>query len=184
MKRSRVISLGLLLGGTAVTFYACKGPEVPNVLAFSGDRADVLRQCSANGIPARTCEEAYAVAEAAHQQGAPRFASKEECERAMDSACEFAPTLRPDGNMMNGIAPVMTGILLTRAFSGVLTSFSSSTAMYRSLRDPDAYRPMGSFTGGWVGGGAAASAPASGAKGVASGRGGFGAFGGGGRGGS
>ena len=184
MKRSRVISLGLLLGGTAVTFYACKEPEVPNVLAFSGDRVDVLRQCSARGVPARTCEDAYAEAETAHLRGAPRFASKEACERAMDSACELTPMLRPDGNMINVIAPVMTGILLTRTFSGVLTSFSSSTAMYRSLHDPNAYRPLGSFAGGGIGGGAVVSAPAPGTKGIASGRGGFGAHGSGGRGGS
>lgn len=185
MKRSRTISLGLLLGGTALTFYACSGPEETAELIYEGDRADAVRQCVADDVPAQTCEAAYAEAQRAHAQAAPRFTSRAECERATDSACDFTVVKRFDGTLADVVVPVMTGFLLSQALPG--REANVGTALYRSLQEPTSYRQLSAFVGVGAagGGGMALGAPTvGGGKGIgAGGRGGFGAHGSGGKGG-
>lgn len=186
MKRSRTISLGLLLGGTALTFYACGDPDEPGELIYEGNRADAVRQCVADDVPAQTCETAYAEAQRAHAQSAPRFTSRAECERATDSACDFTVVKRFDGTLADVVVPVMTGFLLSQALPG--REANVGTALYRSQKDPTSYRQLSAFVsvGPGGGGGMALGAPTvGGGKGVgAGGRGGFGAHGtGGGKGG-
>ncbi|WP_024278238.1 DUF1190 domain-containing protein [Xanthobacter sp. 126] len=185
MKRSTQISLGLLLGGTALTFYACSGPDEPSELIYEGNRADAVRQCVADDVPAQTCATAYAEAQRAHVQSAPRFTSRAECERATDSACDFTVVKRFDGTLADVVVPVMTGFLLSQALPG--REANSGTALYRSLRDPTSYRQLSAFVSvGAGGGGGAFLGPTSvgGGKSIgAGGRGGFGAHGGGGKGG-
>lgn len=185
MKRSAQISLGLLLGGTALTFYACSGPDEPSELIYEGNRADAVRQCVADEFPAQTCETAYAEAQRAHARSAPRFTSRAECERATDSACDFTSVKQPDGSVALVVAPLMTGFLLSQALSG--REANVGTALYRSLKDPTSYRQLSAFAGTRrEGGGGTALGPPSvgGGKGIgAGGRGGFGAHGSGGKGG-
>lgn len=184
MKRSRTISLGLLLGGTALTFYACSGPEETAELIYEGNRADAVRQCVADDVPAQTCEAAYAEAQRAHAQAAPRFTSRAECERATDSACDFTVVKRFDGTLADVVVPVMTGFLLSQALPG--REANVGTALYRSLKDPASYRQLSAFVGvGAAGGGVALGPTSVGAgKSISAGsRGGFGAHGSGGKGG-
>ncbi|UJX46078.1 DUF1190 domain-containing protein [Xanthobacter sp. YC-JY1] len=185
MKRSTQISLGLLLGGTVLTFYACSGPDEPAELIYEGNRADAIRQCLADDFPAQTCATAYAEAQRAHTQSAPRFTSRAECERATDSACDFTVVKRFDGTLADVVVPVMTGFLLSQALPG--REANVGTALYRSLQDPTSYRQLSAFVGvGAGGGGGTFLGPTSvgGGKSIgAGGRGGFGAHGSGGKGG-
>lgn len=189
MKRSAQISLGLLLGGTVLTFYACSGPDETAELIYDGNHADAVRQCVADDVPAQTCETAYAEAQRAHMQNAPRFTLRTECEHATDSACDSILVQRPDGTVALVMAPLMTGFLLSQALSG--REANVGTAVYRSLQDPTSYRPLSAFdrvrvrVSGGLGGVATVGPPSlGGAKGIgAGGRGGFGAHGSGGKGG-
>lgn len=189
MKRSTQISLGLLLGGTVLTFYACSGPDETAELVYEGNHADAVRQCVADDVPAQTCATAYAEAQRAHAQTAPRFTSRAECERATDSACDFTVVKRFDGTLADVVVPLMTGFLLSQALPG--REANVGTPLYRSLKDPTSYRQLSAFTRvsagvGPAGGGGMALGPTTvgGGKGIgAGGRGGFGAHGSGGKGG-
>ncbi len=183
MKRSAQISLGLLLGGTVLTFYACNGPDETAAVIYEGNHADAVRQCVADDVPAQTCEAAYVEAQRAHARSAPRFTSRAECERATDSACDFNLVPRPDGTVALLMSPLMTGFLLSLAAPGRQANLG--TALYRSLQDPTSYRQLPAFAGVGAGGGMALGpTTVGGGKGIgAGGRGGFGAHGSGGKGG-
>ena len=105
MKRSRGIVLTTLMAGTGVSLTACEGdPGGKPVDAIS--YASVAECRSAGAIPAAECDTAFAQAQKANEQNAPRFDDRQTCEEQYGVA-QCVP--RNNGSFFT---PLLTGFIV------------------------------------------------------------------------
>jgi uncharacterized protein YgiB involved in biofilm formation len=111
MKRSRTIALTSLMAGTGFSLSACD-------MADTGKQVDAVSyasvaECRAAGkIPAAQCETAYAQAEKANAEVAPRFGDRQTCEEQYGVA-QCVP--RNNGSFFT---PLLTGFIIGQALNG------------------------------------------------------------------
>lgn len=104
MKRSQSIVLTTLMAGTGLSLTACDGEASKPVDALS--YASVAECRTAGKIPADQCNAAYAQAQKANEQNAPRFDDKQSCEEQFGTAqC----TPRNNGSFFT---PLLTGFVV------------------------------------------------------------------------
>jgi uncharacterized protein YgiB involved in biofilm formation len=196
VKRSHIITIGALLGGTAVTLYACSetGPSV--AFAFRGSKDAALEQCGNRGIAPGVCADAFAQADLVHRQQAPGFATRAACERETDSKCAASTSVGSDGRTAEVEVPIMDGFLIVMPETpgcifagngreeggGGCSPVLQALPLYQSQSQADAYRLLASREGQHTGvEGIAGHALGMSAVAVTISRGGFGARVGGGR---
>lgn len=104
MKRSQSIVLTTLMAGTGLSLSACDGPADQQIDARSYTSVAECR--TAGAIPAAQCETAFAEAQKANTQNAPRFADRQSCEEQFGAA-QCAP--RESGSFFT---PLLTGFIV------------------------------------------------------------------------
>ncbi|TXC70635.1 DUF1190 domain-containing protein [Sphingomonas ginsenosidivorax] len=111
MKRSRSIVLTTLIAGSGVSLSACDGD-------VGGKPVDALSyrtvaECRQAGtIPAAQCDTAFAQAQKANDQNAPRFGDRASCEAQFGEAqCQ----LRNNGSFFT---PLLTGFIVGQMLNG------------------------------------------------------------------
>ena len=110
MKRSQSIVLTTLMAGTGLSLSACEGPADTPVDARSYTSVAECR--TAGAIPASQCETAFAEAQKANEQNAPRFANRQECEEQYGAA-QCQP--RNNGSFFT---PLLTGFIVGQMLNG------------------------------------------------------------------
>lgn len=110
MKRSQSVVLTTLMAGTGLSLTACEGEASKPVDAWS--YASVAECRSAGAIPADRCEAAYAEAQKANEQNAPRFEDRQSCEEQFGAA-QCAP--RNNGSFFT---PLLTGFVIGQMLNG------------------------------------------------------------------
>lgn len=111
--RSRAVPT-VLLGMAAFALVACEEDPAVQAQAFP-DLASCLDEADDAGAPftAQDCETAFAAAQAAHLESAPRYEDEALCEEQHGGECLVEA--RPGGSVF---MPILTGYLLGRALSG------------------------------------------------------------------
>lgn len=110
MKRSRTLVLTSLMAGTGVSLTACDANDAgPPVDATS--YASVAECRAAGDVPAAQCDTAYAQAQAANAENAPRFDDRQTCEEQYGAA-QCVP--RNNGSFFT---PLLTGFIVGQALS-------------------------------------------------------------------
>ncbi|MFC3581409.1 DUF1190 domain-containing protein [Sphingomonas hylomeconis] len=112
MKRSQSIVLTSLMAGTGLSLTACDGPVDKPVDALSYTSVAECR--TAGKIPADQCEAAYAQAQKANAQNAPRFDTQQACE-AQFGAAQCA---RGNGGSGSFFTPLLTGFVIGQMLNG------------------------------------------------------------------
>ncbi len=108
MKRSTSVRLTLMGAATATSLAACDGEPPAPPAAFT-----TVQDCALGGFPNAECQTAYDDAQKAHLANAPRFASLEECRKAVDvDNCVETPVRTADGRTSNVFMPLMAGYLI------------------------------------------------------------------------
>lgn len=110
MKRSQSIVLTTLMAGTGLSLTACDGETGTPVDALSYTSVAECR--TAGKIPADQCETAYAQAQKANEQNAPRFDNKQSCEEQFGAA-QCAPH-----NNGSFFTPLLTGFVIGQLLNG------------------------------------------------------------------
>ena len=111
MKRSKTIVLTSLMAGTSVSLAACEadtGGKTVDAVSY----ASVAECKSAGTISAASCDTAFAQAQKANGENAPRFADKQTCEEQYGAA-QCQP--RNNGSFFT---PLLTGFIVGQALSG------------------------------------------------------------------
>ena len=111
MKRSRTIVLTTLMAGTGMSLTACDGDAGRQVDARSYTSVAECR--SAGAIPANQCETAYAQAQKANAENAPRFGDRPTCEEQYGVA-QCVP--RNNGGFFT---PLLTGFIVGQALNNM-----------------------------------------------------------------
>lgn len=110
MKRSRTIVLTSVMAGAGVTMTACDadtGGKPVDAVSYTSVAA-----CKADGVvPAAECEQAYAQAQSANAQNAPRFDDRRTCEDQY-GADQCVP--RNNGSFFT---PLLTGFIIGQALN-------------------------------------------------------------------
>lgn len=111
--RSRAVPT-VLMGMAALTLAACEEDPTVQARAFP-DVASCLDEADEADAPftAQDCETAFAAAQAAHLEAAPRYEDEALCEEQHGGECMVEA--RPGGPVF---MPILTGYLLGRALSG------------------------------------------------------------------
>lgn len=111
--RSRAVPT-VLMGMAALTLAACEEDPTVQAQAFP-DLASCLDEAdeAAATFTAQDCETAFAAAQAAHLESAPRYEDEALCEEQHGGECMVEA--RPGGTVF---MPILTGYLLARALSG------------------------------------------------------------------
>jgi uncharacterized protein YgiB involved in biofilm formation len=133
MKRSQSIVLTTLMAGTGLSLSACDGPADKPVDARSYTSVAECR--TAGVISAKQCETAFAQAQKANEQNAPRFDNKQSCEEQFGAA-QCAP--RSNGSFFT---PLLTGFIVGQMLNS--GSGYRGAPMYRD-RDGNYYAGGGS----------------------------------------
>jgi uncharacterized protein YgiB involved in biofilm formation len=123
MKSSRSLQLTLMMGAAA-TLTACS--DTPQEQSFL-----TTADCAAAGIARELCQGTYEQALAEHNKTAPKFPSKEECERTLDvSQCTPTRIQRSDGSFSDVFVPAMAGFLIGKAMAKREDGYSGSGYYY------------------------------------------------------
>lgn len=105
MKRSKTLVLTSLMAGTGISLTACETPpaERPvDALSYTS-----VAECRTGGaVPAAECDRAYAQAQQANDQNAPRFDNRQTCEEQYGVA-QCVP--RNNGGFFT---PLLTGFVV------------------------------------------------------------------------
>ena len=111
--RSRAVPT-VLMGMAALALSACEEDPAVQAQAFP-DEASCLDEADKTDAPftAQDCETAFAAAQAAHLESAPRYEDEALCEEQHGGEC--VAEVRPGGSVF---MPILTGYLLGRALSG------------------------------------------------------------------
>ena len=111
--RSRAVPT-MLMGLAALALAACEDDPAIQAQAFP-DLASCLDQADEVDAPftAEDCETAFAAAQSAHLESAPRYEDEALCEEQHEGEC--VAEMRPGGSVF---MPILTGYLLGRALSG------------------------------------------------------------------
>ena len=110
MKRSQSIVLTTLMAGSGMSLTACDADVSKPVDALSYTSVAECR--TAGKIPADQCETAYAQAQKANEQNAPRYDTQQACE-AQFGAAQCAP--RNNGSFFT---PLLTGFVIGQMLNG------------------------------------------------------------------
>ena len=114
MKRSRTIVLTTLMAGTGISLTACDGMytgKQVNALSYTS-----VAECRAAGvIPAAQCDTAYADAQKAGAQTAPRFEDRQTCEE-QHGVDQCVPRNANGGSFFT---PLLTGFIIGQALNNV-----------------------------------------------------------------
>lgn len=120
MKRSRTMAL-VLMGSSPLWLTACGStePTLEEGLYTS------VAECAQQTGDRSSCESAFAAAEKAHQEQAPRYASRKDCEAEHgEGQCEEGSRERSSSFM-----PILAGYMMGRMMSGSnVTGLQSSPA--------------------------------------------------------
>ena len=109
MKRSQSVALTTLMAGTGLSLSAC-GDDVQPVDAQSYTS---VAECRSIGkIPADQCETAFAQAQKANEQNAPRYGDRQSCEEQFGVA-QCAPH-----NNGSFFTPLLTGFIVGQMLNG------------------------------------------------------------------
>jgi uncharacterized protein YgiB involved in biofilm formation len=105
MKSPQTLKLTLMMGAAA-TLTACGDtPPEGTTRAFTS-----VVECQQAGFPEDHCQAAYNEAFATHSREAPKFPSKDECERSVDvDQCVSTRVVRDDGTIGDVFVPLMAG---------------------------------------------------------------------------
>jgi uncharacterized protein YgiB involved in biofilm formation len=111
--RSRAVTI-VLTGMAALALSACEEDPTVQAQAFP-DLASCLDEADETDAPftAQDCETAFAAAQAAHLESAPRYEDEALCEEQHEGECIVE--VGPNGPVF---MPILTGYLLARALSG------------------------------------------------------------------
>jgi uncharacterized protein YgiB involved in biofilm formation len=123
MKRSKTIVLTSLMAGTGVSLTACDadvGGKPVDAVSYAS-----VAECRASGtIPAATCETAYAQAQKANVENAPRFGNQQTCEEQYGVG-QCVP--RNNGGLFS---PLLTGFIVGQALNNMGGGYRGAP-MYR-----------------------------------------------------
>ncbi|MDB5683956.1 MAG: hypothetical protein JWM38_1717 [Sphingomonas bacterium] len=112
MKRSRTIVLTTLMAGTGVSLTACDGDAVGkpvDALSYTS-----VAECRAAGaLPPADCDAAYAQAQKANAENAPRYGDRQTCEEQYGVA-QCVP--RNNGSFFT---PLLTGFIVGQALNNI-----------------------------------------------------------------
>lgn len=153
MKSPQSLKLTLMMGAAA-TLTACGDapPEEPT-RAFTS-----VVECQQAGFPQDQCQAAFNEAFATHSREAPKFASKDECERSVDvDQCVITRVVRDDGTIGDVFVPLMAGYVVGNLLAnrpreqqgtsgggggggGAIRSSYQAGPIYRSRTYPSGYR--------------------------------------------
>jgi len=104
------------MGAAAATQLAACDQAPPTVQAPPA--FTTVQDCVAGGFSQQECQTAYDQAIATHQQNAPRFNTREECEAGVDvERCVQTQVRQPDGSFANVFLPAIGGFLLGQALA-------------------------------------------------------------------
>lgn len=143
MKRSRTMAL-VLMGSSPLWLTACGStePTLEEGLYTS------VAECAQQTGDRNSCESAFAAAEKAHQEQAPRYASRKDCEAEHgEGQCEEGSRERSSSFM-----PILAGYMMGRMMSGSnVTGLQSSPAFrnkYGGWERPAQAGERGMYRGG------------------------------------
>ncbi len=112
MKRSRYVAL-LAMGASALALTACGESETP-----AGVYTDVNQCMTDKQFTEAECSKAFADAKKEHEDVAPKYASKEDCEADFGAGrCETSNTTRTSTGTST-FMPIIAGYMLGRALGG------------------------------------------------------------------
>ena len=116
VKRSRSVAL-VILGAAAFGLSACN-EEQTEASAFP-DKESCLEQASPGGwFTAKDCEEAFAEAQAIHEETAPRYESRELCEAEHGVGACGGESASGSGGGGGIFMPLFMGYMLGQALGG------------------------------------------------------------------
>ncbi|PPV05094.1 hypothetical protein XBLMG947_3717 [Xanthomonas bromi] len=146
MKRSRNLKLTLMAALPAVFVTACGSePETGVVLQSASDCYQIKKEQT----DIQQCLKAYDEAVAKHQQAAPRFTTRYECDAQFGSCTAVT---NPQGQQ--SWIPPMGGFLLGYALgsmSGGGYRYGGSIPLYRDYRSGGYYKPNGDLASSRIG---------------------------------
>jgi uncharacterized protein YgiB involved in biofilm formation len=154
MKSPRSLKLTIMMGATA-TLTACgDAPSDDAAPTFTS-----VLECQQEGFPEDRCQAAYNEAFEVHTRDAPKFSSKEDCERSIDiDQCVSTRVRRDDGSFGDVFVPLMAGYLVGNLMANRSEQQSSSYSgggygrtyqsgpIYRSRNYPSGYRDSAGLT--------------------------------------
>ena len=152
MKRS--VAVGLTLAAGAVASWYALAPDSGDA-EINGQLYKDTDACSADGRYTRDeCISAFVNASEQHQQSAPRYATKDDCEADFaGSTCE--PLHQTVANAAPAFIPAMAGVVIAAGAAGVVGSALAATPaalpVYRTCpTGTDPYTCRSShYSGGW-----------------------------------
>lgn len=116
IKRSRSVAL-CILGAAAFGLAGCEEKKT-EASAFA-DKESCLEQATPGGwFTAQDCENAFAEAQALHDETAPRYESQELCEAEHGAGACGGDTASGNGSGSGIFMPLLTGYLIGQALSG------------------------------------------------------------------
>jgi uncharacterized protein YgiB involved in biofilm formation len=134
MKRSRTIVLTSLMAGTGVSLTACDG-DVGGKPVDAVSYTSVAECRAAGAIPAAECETAYAQAQKANAENAPRFEDRRSCEE------QYGVEQCVPRNNGSFFTPLLTGFIIGQALNNFGGGYRGAP-MYRD-RDGNYYGGAG-----------------------------------------
>jgi uncharacterized protein YgiB involved in biofilm formation len=109
MKRSQSVVLTTLMAGTGLSLSACDGDAKP----VDAQSYTSVAECRSVGkLPADQCETAFAQAQKANEQNAPRYGDRQSCEEQYGVA-QCVP--RNNGSFFT---PLLTGFIVGQMLNG------------------------------------------------------------------
>ncbi len=131
MKRSRYVAL-LAMGASAMALSACGESETPAGVYTSVDR------CIEDKVyTEKECSDAFAKAREAHNDVAPKYAAREDCEADFGKdKCETSTKTTTSTTTTTGTSwmPLLIGYMMGRSLGG---NPAFSQPLYRTQNDPN-----------------------------------------------
>ncbi len=142
MKRSASVRLTIMGAATAMGLTACgDGVVAPGNYA-------TFNECTAAGNSTQACTRAADAALRQHRERAPRFPTREDCLRAVDTfACEEVQVPGAGGATTAMFVPAIAGFMLARQVSSGGGGGGGALGSFYASRDyPGRYRDMDNLT--------------------------------------
>ena len=140
MKRWNSISVGLLMGVSAIALTACEEPKVDAAVYES------LQQCINDpDVSREQCEQNYKEARSQHAAVAPKYTSQADCQADFGAGrCEQAPYRSSSGGSI--FMPLMMGYMMGSMIGGRRSMMSQP--LYRSAASPNTFRTADNMSAG------------------------------------
>jgi uncharacterized protein YgiB involved in biofilm formation len=117
MKRSRVVSLGIL-GAAAFGLAACQSEEQTDAAAFPDVESCMAAAAQSGWFTREDCDATFAEAKALHEETAPRYESRELCEQEHGAGACGGDTVAGSGGGGGIFMPLLAGYLIGQALGG------------------------------------------------------------------